>query len=160
MRLCKKFFEFLGLTVKSMYRVNFFRVSKLQRNLSLNWIRKSFRWVLGLRISFICIERNIHETQPKMEEIEGAHDSQVLLRTGLALCVIASLFCFMISFIGGIFIVIIVASAFYGMSFFTSKQKSIGNLLRSYVPPRTKWCSKMEFDHILIPADVDESLER
>jgi len=113
-----------------------------------------------LRIPFICTERNIHETQPKMEEIEGAHDSQVLLRTGLALCVIASLFCFMISFIGGIFIVIIVASAFYGMSFFTSKQKSIGNLLRSYVPPRTKWCSKMEFDHILIPADVDESLER
>merc|ERR1719233_58813 len=46
------------------------------------------------------------------------------------------------------------------MSIYAGKQKPIGNLLRSYAPGRTKWCSKMEFDHILIPADVDESLER
>merc|ERR1719206_1400040 len=46
------------------------------------------------------------------------------------------------------------------MSIYAGKQKPIGNLLRSYAPARTKWCSKMEFDHILIPADVDESLER
>merc|ERR1719320_197282 len=46
------------------------------------------------------------------------------------------------------------------MSIYAGKQKPIGNLLRSYAPARTKWCAKMEFDHILIPADVDESLER
>lgn len=95
-----------------------------------------------------------------MEETKGTQDSQILIKTGLAICVIASLVSFLISFIGGIFIILVIASAFYGISFFATKQKPIGNLLRSYVPPRTKWCSKMEFDHILIPADVDECLER
>eukprot|EP00092_Neocalanus_flemingeri_P013482 GFUD01014541.1.p1 GENE.GFUD01014541.1~~GFUD01014541.1.p1 ORF type:complete len:1024 (+),score=205.10 GFUD01014541.1:100-3171(+) len=95
-----------------------------------------------------------------MEETKGAMDSQILLRTGVAICIIASLVSFLISFIGGIFIFLVIVTAFYGISFFAVKQKPIGNLLRGYVPPRTKWCSKMEFDHILIPADVDESLER
>jgi len=95
-----------------------------------------------------------------MEETKGAQDSQILIRTGLAVCIGALLVSFVISFIGGIFIILVIAAAFYGISFFAGKQKPIGNLLRSYVHPRTKWCSKMEFDHILIPADVDESLER
>ena len=95
-----------------------------------------------------------------MEETKGAQDSQILIRTGVAICIVASLVSFLISFIGGIFIVLVIVAAFYGISFFSVKQKQIGNLLRGYVPPRTKWCSKLEFDHILIPADVDESLER
>ena len=95
-----------------------------------------------------------------MEETKGTQDSQILIGSGLAISIVASLVSFLISFIGGIFIILEIASAFYGISFFATKQKPVGNLLRSYVPPRTKWCSKMEFDHILIPADVDESLER
>ena len=40
------------------------------------------------------------------------------------------------------------------------RSKSVGNLVRSFTPPKTKWCTKIEYDHILVPADVDESLER
>jgi len=95
-----------------------------------------------------------------MEETKGVQDSQILIRAGVAICILATIVSFLISFIGGIFIILVIGIAFYGISFFAVKQKPVGNLLRSYVSPRTKWCSKMEFDHILVPADVDESLER
>jgi len=95
-----------------------------------------------------------------MDEVKEGQDSQILIRTGLAICIGALLVSFIISFIGGIFIFLVIGSAAYVMSIYAGKQKPIGNLLRSYAPARTKWCSKMEFDHILIPADVDESLER
>ena len=95
-----------------------------------------------------------------MDEVKGGQDSQILIRTGLAICIGSLLVSFVISFIGGIFIFLVIGSAAYVMSIYAGKQKPIGNLLQSYAPARTKWCSKMEFDHILIPADVDESLER
>ena len=95
-----------------------------------------------------------------MDEAKGGQDSQILIRTGLAICIGVLLVSFLISFIGGIFILLVIGSAAYVLSLFAGKQKPIGNLLRGYTPPRTKWCSKMEFDHILIPADVDQSLER
>jgi len=95
-----------------------------------------------------------------MDEVKEGQDSQILIRTGLAICIGSLLVSFIISFIGGIFIFLAIGSAAYVMSIYAGKQKPIGNLLRSYAPARTKWCSKMEFDHILIPADVDESLER
>ena len=95
-----------------------------------------------------------------MEEIQGDNESQILIKTGIAICIVLLIVSFFISFIGGIFIILVILISFYGVIRFAVKQKSIGNFLRSYVPLRTKWCSKIEYDHILIPSDVDESLER
>lgn len=95
-----------------------------------------------------------------MEEHSGAKDSQLVLRLGILLCVLASLAGFLISFLGGVFILFVILITFYLTSFFASRQKPLGNMLRACVPPRTHWCSKMEFDHLLIPQDVDSALER
>lgn len=95
-----------------------------------------------------------------MEEHTGAKDSQLVLRLGILLCVFASLAGFFIHFLGGVFILCVILTTFYLTSFFASRQKPLGNLLRGMVPPRTHWCSKMEFDHLLIPEDVDSALER
>ena len=36
----------------------------------------------------------------------------------------------------------------------------VGNLFRGHVPPRTAWVARVEYDHVLVPQDVDAALER
>ena len=36
----------------------------------------------------------------------------------------------------------------------------VGNLFRGSIPPRTAWVARVEYDHVLVPQDVDAALER
>merc|ERR1719244_269537 len=87
-------------------------------------------------------------------------ECQFVIKAGVCLCVLVCLFGFFISIISGVFLLVLAILSYYTTSFFAVRQKQVGNLCRSYVPPRTKWCSKIEFDHVLVPPDVDDSLER
>jgi len=93
-------------------------------------------------------------------EVSGKGETQVVMKGGLLVCLLASSVGFFISFLGGIFIVLLMATTFYFTSFFASKQRSVGNLFRGSVPPRTAWVARVEFDHVLVPQDVDMALER
>ena len=85
-------------------------------------------------------------------------DSQLIITVGGVSIIFIVLFSFILSFLGCIFLISVLSFVFYIST--NLRRKSFGNYLRNYVPPRTKWCTKIEYDHILVPADVDEALER
>jgi len=93
-------------------------------------------------------------------EVSGKSETQMVMKGGLLVCLLASSVGFFISFFGGVFIVLVMATTFYFSSYFASKQRSVGNLFRGSVPPRTAWVARVEFDHVLVPQDVDMALER
>ena len=39
------------------------------------------------------------------------------------------------------------------------RSRGVGNYFRGWVSPRTRWCSRMEYESILVPPDVDQALE-
>ena len=95
-----------------------------------------------------------------MDGSESVLDQKVIIRTGLVIVFSAVVLSFMISYYGCIFLLAAVSLTFYLCSGQSSRNKSVGNLARSFTPPKTKWCTKIEYNHILVPAEVDESLER
>ena len=40
------------------------------------------------------------------------------------------------------------------------RSRVVGTYFRGWVPARTQWCARIEYDHITVPADVDEAIER
>ena len=95
-----------------------------------------------------------------MDDEKGRLQCLLILKIGLAALLIGAVISFVLSFLGGILILSVIGVTFYMITSLATRRKPVGNLLRSYVPPRTKWCTKIEYDHILVPADVDEALER
>ena len=91
---------------------------------------------------------------------EVVYDQKLILTTGLVLILISIVISFILSSIGCLLLLSAIALTFYLSISLALRNKSIGNLARSLTPPKTQWCTKIEYDHILVPADVDESLER
>ena len=87
-------------------------------------------------------------------------DSKFIITSGAITILIIVVLSFIISFVGSVFITLTVGLTLYVSTNLASRTKSIGNYLKGYNPPKTRWCSKIEYDHILVPANVDESLER
>lgn len=95
-----------------------------------------------------------------MDESNVVVEQQLIITAGLLILLFSVVVSFILSYIGCLFLLSAVSLTFYLCSTQSNRGKSIGNLARSFTPPKTKWCTKIEFDHILVPADVDESLER
>ena len=91
---------------------------------------------------------------------KGVFDRNHVIILACVSVFIITILSIMISFIGFLFLISITSLIFYISSNLVQKPKPIGNLFRSYSPPKTNWCSRIEYDHILIPADVDEALEK
>jgi len=91
---------------------------------------------------------------------EGVLDRNHVIILACVSVFIITILSLMISFIGFLFFISITSLIFYFSSNLAQKPNPIGNLFRSYISPKTNWCSKIEYDHILIPADVDEALEK
>ena len=95
-----------------------------------------------------------------LEMDEQVYDQKLVITTGLVLVLISIVISFILSSIGCLLLLSAIALTFYISSSLARRNKSIGNLARTLTPPKTQWCTKIEYDHILVPADVDESLER
>jgi len=91
---------------------------------------------------------------------KGVFDRNHVIILACVSVFIITILSIMISFIGFLFFISITSLIFYISSNLVQKPKPIGNLFRSYSPPKTNWCSRIEYDHILIPADVDEALDK
>jgi len=91
---------------------------------------------------------------------KGVFDRNHVIILACVSVFIITILSIMISFIGFLFLISITSLIFYISSNLVQKPKPIGNLFRSYSPPKTNWCSRIEYDHILIPADVDEALDK
>ena len=91
---------------------------------------------------------------------EQVYDQKLVITTGLVLVLISIVISFILSSIGCLLLLSAIALTFYMASSLARRNKSIGNLARTLTPPKTQWCTKIEYDHILVPADVDESLEK
>ena len=95
-----------------------------------------------------------------MDESSSVDEQKLIITGGLVILLFSIVLSFILSYIGCLFLLSLVSLTFYLCSSQAQRGKSVGNLARSFTPPKTKWCTKIEFDHILVPADVDESLER
>ncbi|XP_023327510.1 sorting nexin-14 isoform X3 [Eurytemora carolleeae] len=82
-----------------------------------------------------------------------------LLGLGL-LGLLASVAAVVIGIFGAIFISLSAFLVYQGSSYISRSPFRVSNFLKSYRPPRTVWCSKVEFGDIWIPPDVDDALER
>ena len=91
---------------------------------------------------------------------EVVYDQKLIMTIGLVLILISIVISFILSWIGCLLLLSAIVLTFYMAVRLALRNKSIGNLVRSFTPPKTQWCTKIEYDHILVPADVDESLER
>ena len=95
-----------------------------------------------------------------MEETKDKVDSRYLLKAGSLTVLLIVLFSFILSFPGFIFLSSLSIITFYLSSSVSRSRQSLGNYARSYVAPKTQWCTRIESNHILVPADVDEALEK
>ena len=96
----------------------------------------------------------------ELEMDQVVYDQKLILTTGLVLLLVSVVLSFMLSSLGCLLLLSATALTFYLSISLALRNKSIGNLVRTFTPPKTQWCTKIEYDHILVPADVDESLER
>ena len=110
------------------------------------------------------------------QRLLGPLDSRLMTLISLVTLLLLILASLVLSTVGGLFLISLLLITAYLSSDLAQRRgimpvimthhhvciyrsRGLGNYFRGWVAARTRWCSRMEYESILLPPDVDQALE-